>query len=126
MVQKYYGFIRRAPDPAASDPVVTVKRGPGRPPNAGGLPKIPPAETRRCFYSETEVEAWIHARIRGETWCPSTANDGPQRLISRRDMLLRVGLSYPTVWRLEKAGLFPAPVKITPSGLWTGALAAAE
>jgi len=124
MTMRTTHFVRRAPLPEEK------KRGRGRPTGAktGALPRIPPAETRRCFYSEAEVEAWIHARIRDVEWQPSPT-DGAirrQRLITRRDMLLRVGLSYPTIWKLEKVGLFPAPVKITPTGLWTSAAEAAE
>ena len=34
------------------------------------------------------------------------------RLIRRKQLLELVGLSYTTQWRMEKAGLFPARVKL--------------
>lgn len=35
-------------------------------------------------------------------------------VLRRKEMLALVGLGYATVWRLEKAGNFPARKKLTP------------
>src|SRR4051794_31363818 len=78
-----------------------------------------PTDTRHAFYDPADVQGWMHARILGKPWQPLPADPGrPLQLITRREMLRRVGLSYPTIWRLEKAGLFPAPIKLVPSGIW--------
>jgi prophage regulatory protein len=36
------------------------------------------------------------------------------RLIRRKDVLGQLGVSETTLWRMEKRGDFPRPVKITP------------
>lgn len=36
------------------------------------------------------------------------------KLIRRREVCERTGLSYTTVWRMEKAGRFPQRVKLDP------------
>jgi prophage regulatory protein len=43
-----------------------------------------------------------------------SATTPPRRILRRHEVLNLTGLSDPNQWRLEKAGLFPARVKITP------------
>ena len=40
------------------------------------------------------------------------AMDAKSRVIRRRQVLQIIGLSYATQWRMEKAGLFPARVRL--------------
>jgi predicted DNA-binding transcriptional regulator AlpA len=41
-------------------------------------------------------------------------------------MVERVGLSYPTIYRMEQRKLFPAPIKIVPVETWADEPVAAE
>jgi prophage regulatory protein len=38
----------------------------------------------------------------------------PRRLIRKQEVLHRTGYSHTTIWRLEKAGLFPLRVQLSP------------
>ena len=39
------------------------------------------------------------------------------RCIRREEVLARVGLSYTTIWRMEKAGKFPKHVQLGPKAV---------
>lgn len=41
----------------------------------------------------------------------------PTRLLRRRDVAARVGLSAVTIWRLERAGQFPKAIRISPGAI---------
>ena len=103
-------FVRRSPLPKSAD---------GRKRNSA-----PRGDLRRAYYLEADVDAWIRARIRGEKWFPAAEHPEPLRLIPRRETLRRVGLSGVTLWKMERAGLFPRPVRPTETGMWTGEPAA--
>ena len=46
----------------------------------------------------------------------SNATSAPdKRVLSQEDVLDRVPLSRTTLWRLERAGLFPTRIKISPN-----------
>jgi predicted DNA-binding transcriptional regulator AlpA len=57
------------------------------------------------FWVEQEIDRWIKSKIRGQEWVPAE-HDQPT-FIRKPQVLRRVGLSYPTVWKLEKFGRFP-------------------
>jgi predicted DNA-binding transcriptional regulator AlpA len=100
-------------DTMGPSPIYGFRRGNG----ASKLkPKhAPPTQHSRCFYDEDEVQRWIACQLRGEVWRPApVASEQRRRLISRRQMLNRVPLSYPSIWRIERAGLFPQPIRIVP------------
>ena len=46
---------------------------------------------------------------------PETITDTPiaSRFLRRREVLNRFGFSETTLWRLEKRGAFPAPVRLS-------------
>jgi predicted DNA-binding transcriptional regulator AlpA len=69
---------------------------------------------RPIAWLESEVDAFIHARVRGKEWSPKPAAELPERpiLIRKSEVCRRVGLSYPTIWGLEKAGRFPRHVSL--------------
>jgi hypothetical protein len=60
---------------------------------------------------EQQVDAWIHARIKGEEWVPP--EDVPEHpvLIRRKEVERRTGFSHVHIWRLEKIGKFPRRVR---------------
>jgi predicted DNA-binding transcriptional regulator AlpA len=70
-----------------------------------------PATTVAVGYVEQAVDDWIKSRIRGVPWTPGPIPEHP-RLIRKNEMLRRVGLSYPTVWELEKRGKFPTRIRL--------------
>ncbi len=89
---------------------------PAKPPYQGGVRGKPwSVDVRKTFYNEDEVTRWIAAQLRGEAWHPSATPDPRPTLISRREVLRRVPFSYPTIWKLEKTGRFPTPIKIGPA-----------
>jgi predicted DNA-binding transcriptional regulator AlpA len=64
-------------------------------------------------YFEHEVDHWIKSRIRSNTGRP--AAPPPQmpahpRLIRKKEVENRVGISGVHIWRLEQKGAFPARV----------------
>lgn len=44
----------------------------------------------------------------------------PERIIRKKELCERTGLSYPTIFRKYKAGEFPAPVKLSEKGRGVG------
>lgn len=45
-------------------------------------------------------------------------HEHPDRLLTWKEVHARVRLSRPTVWRLERAGMFPARARINGSVRW--------
>ena len=39
----------------------------------------------------------------------------PNKILRRREVCDRTGLSYTTIWRYERAGLFPRRVQLNPN-----------
>lgn len=74
---------------------------------------IAPVDFRPVAWVEAEIENWIRSRIRGLPWVPAKEICDSPRLIRRPEVLRRVGLSYPTIWALERDGKFPPRVKLT-------------
>jgi predicted DNA-binding transcriptional regulator AlpA len=75
-------------------------------PDTGGLFKSGPVA-----WDESQVTDFIHCCIKK---MPYTAAPLPERptLIRKREVMRRVGLSYPTIWKMEKQGRFPQRVRI--------------
>jgi predicted DNA-binding transcriptional regulator AlpA len=73
----------------------------------------PPSVTHGVGWVEQHVDHWIHTRIRGEEWVPPEIPEHPV-MIRKEELLRRVGLSYPTIWQLERDGQFPRRVTLTP------------
>ena len=44
----------------------------------------------------------------------------PESISRRQEVIKRTGLSYSTIWRMVKAGEFPAPVKLNDTGRGIG------
>ena len=40
-----------------------------------------------------------------------------KKILRRAIVIGRVGVSYPTIWRMEKAGLFPRRIQISPGAI---------
>lgn len=45
---------------------------------------------------------------------PESAQPTTDRILRRREVLERVPFSEPTLWRMERRGLFPAHIRISP------------
>ena len=73
---------------------------------------IPPNITTAAGYVESEVSAWIHARVRGEKWQPTPLPEHP-RLLRLREAQERTGLSNFSLWTMEQAGTFPKRIRLT-------------
>jgi predicted DNA-binding transcriptional regulator AlpA len=58
---------------------------------------------------------WLQRERDGATLAEATR---PVRLIDKRELLSRVGLSYPTVWKKMKAGTFPTPFVVGGKNMW--------
>jgi predicted DNA-binding transcriptional regulator AlpA len=74
--------------------------------------RIPPTDTRASGYLESDVNAWIHARIKGEPWEPGPIPADP-RILRLREAQERTGLSNFTLWTMERAGTFPKRIRLT-------------
>ena len=77
-------------------------------PDTTGLGSAPVA------WDDGQVTDFIHARIKGLRY---TAPEGlPERpvMIRKAEVLRRTGLSYPTIWAMERRGEFPRRVRIMP------------
>ena len=40
-----------------------------------------------------------------------------KKILRKAIVIGRVGVSYPTIWRMEKAGLFPKRIQISPGAI---------
>jgi predicted DNA-binding transcriptional regulator AlpA len=58
------------------------------------------------------VDDWIRAQIKGVPYAPGPLPQFPT-VIRKKELLRRVGLSYPTVWALMKKELFPKSFRLT-------------
>jgi predicted DNA-binding transcriptional regulator AlpA len=72
----------------------------------------PPTDTRASGYLEAEVDAWIHARIKGERWAPGAIPNHPT-IIRPKEAQRRTGLSNFSLWSAEQAGTFPKRFRLT-------------
>ena len=62
-------------------------------------------------YLQQLVSHAIICWTKGQDYSPIEITDLPV-LISKREMLRQTGRSYPTIWKLQKIGKFPAPVRV--------------
>jgi predicted DNA-binding transcriptional regulator AlpA len=77
-------------------------------PNVRGLGNTPVA------WDDGQVTEFIYKRIKGERYrAPKGLPERPV-LIRKAEVLRRTGLSYPTIWAMEKRGEFPPRVRLVP------------
>ena len=67
----------------------------------------------RVFYCEQHIDEWTRAQIKGVPWNPNPVSPEQPNFIPKREMLRRVGLSFVTVWKMEKEGRFPKRYRLT-------------
>jgi predicted DNA-binding transcriptional regulator AlpA len=65
----------------------------------------------RGWISE-HVDDWVAARIKGRAWVEQPLPRFPT-VIRKHELLRRTGLSYPTIWAMEKRGEFPKGFPLT-------------
>jgi CP4-57 regulatory protein AlpA len=72
--------------------------------------RSPPTDTTAVLYIEQQIDDWIRCQIRGESWQPVEPTQ--PTFIRKKEVLRRVGLSYFTIWNLERQGRFPKRYRI--------------
>jgi hypothetical protein len=65
----------------------------------------PPTDCRRVYYIRQQIDDWCRAQIRREPWVP--VEPAQPIFISKREALERVGLSFFSIWKMEREGRFP-------------------
>jgi predicted DNA-binding transcriptional regulator AlpA len=79
-------------------------------PDTKGLGSVP------VGWDDGQITDFIHKRIKGLPYtAPAELPERPT-IIRKREVIKRTGLSYPTIWALERDGRFPARVALIPSG----------
>jgi predicted DNA-binding transcriptional regulator AlpA len=76
-------------------------------------------------WEEAQIDEFIRRRIKGQSYKPIPLSDHPT-LIRKPEVLRRTGLSYASVWKLERDGKFPRRVRIVPARGEESADAAAD
>ena len=64
-------------------------------------------------WEEAQVDEFIRRRIKGQKYKPVPLSDHPT-LIRKPEVLRRTGLSYVSIWKLERDGQFPRRVRLLP------------
>jgi predicted DNA-binding transcriptional regulator AlpA len=70
----------------------------------------PISNTTAVVYCEQQVDDWLRAKVRGEPWRLVVPRQ--PTFIRRREVVRRVGLTYPTIWKMERDGTFPRPIRL--------------
>lgn len=70
----------------------------------------PPTDTTAVLYIEQQIDDWIRCQIAGRQWRPIEP-DRPT-FIRKREVLRRVGLSFFSIWKMEREGRFPRRYRI--------------
>jgi predicted DNA-binding transcriptional regulator AlpA len=79
-------------------------------PNTSGIGR---ARTGRAVgWIEEDINDWIHARIKGQSWVQGPMPRRPT-FIRKNEVLRRIGLSHVRIWQLEKEGKFPKRIVLT-------------
>jgi Prophage CP4-57 regulatory protein (AlpA) len=66
----------------------------------------------RVFWEEKQFDHWAACKIKGLKYSPLPTSEHPT-FIDKREVLRRTGLSYVTIWSLERKGQFPPRVRLT-------------
>jgi predicted DNA-binding transcriptional regulator AlpA len=74
--------------------------------------RVPPSVTTAAGYLESEVDRFIHARIKGEPWAPGPIPEHPS-IVRLKEAQRRTGLSNFSLWTMEQAGKFPKRLRLT-------------
>ena len=73
---------------------------------------IPPDTQGAVGWIESQVDEWVHARIRGEEWTPGPVPPHPS-IIRKAQVFRRTGPSHVSIWKMERAGRFPRRIRLT-------------
>ena len=82
-------------------------------PNMFGLPSSGSGR-RACGWLEHEIDAWVFQRVKGYPWTPVPPAEHP-KILRKKEVLARVGLSHVRIWQLEREGKFPKRFALTDS-----------
>jgi hypothetical protein len=67
----------------------------------------------RVFWVEQQFDHWGRCKIQGVKYTHLPIPDHPV-FIDKREILRRTGLSYVSIWSMEKRDEFPPRVRLTP------------